>query len=143
MAEIINFQAGGDNDNKDIFSEDESIHEKEEVSLDSFIDDSAPNGNLSDYYGFNNAARLVSSTEEHAFEESDVKKFLGNNVEVRNYCVNSEDDMQEEEDIFADTSKKIEELKKTFQIPNGNVSEDSFLYAICYATPYDNEKNIF
>lgn len=143
MAELINFQAGGDNDNKDIFSEDESIHEKEEVSLYSFIDDSAPNGNLSDYYGFNNAARLVSSTEEHAFEESDVKKFLGNNVEVRNYCVNSEDDMQEEEDIFADTSKKIEELKKTFQIPNGNVSEDSFLYAICYATPYDNEKNIF
>lgn len=143
MAELINFQAGGDNDNKDIFSEDESIHEKEEVSLDSFIDDSAPNDNLSDYYGFNNAARLVSSTEEHAFEESDVKKFLGNNVEVRNYCVNSEDDMQEEEDIFADTSKKIEELKKTFQIPNGNVSEDSFLYAICYATPYDNEKNIF
>ena len=51
--------------------------------------------------------------------------------------------MQEEEDIFADTSKKIEELKKTFQIPNGNVSEDSFLYAICYATPYHNEKNIF
>lgn len=43
MAEFINFQA--DNDDEYVFSEDESIHNKNEVSLDSFNDDLTPGSN--------------------------------------------------------------------------------------------------
>ena len=75
-----------------IFCEGESIHDKDEVSLDSFVDDSTPDRNPSDYYGFTNVTRSVSSAEEDAFSESDVEKFLNNNVETR-YCINSEDEM--------------------------------------------------
>ena len=107
MAEFINFQAAVDNDDEIIVIGGESIHVKDEVSLDSFIDDSTPDKNPSDYYRFTNITRLVSSTEEDAFSESNVEKCLDNNVEARNYCIISSDEMTEEEDIFSNTGKKI------------------------------------
>ena len=85
MAEFIIFQAAVDNDNEYVFSEDEFIHDKKEVSLDSFIDDLTLDGNPLDYYGFTDATRAISCAEEDPFSESDVEKFLDNNVEARNY----------------------------------------------------------
>ena len=85
MAEFIIFQAAVDNDNEYVFSEDEFIHDKNEVSLDSFIDDLTLDGNPLDYYGFTNVTRAISCAEEDPFSESDVEKILDNNVEARNY----------------------------------------------------------
>ena len=59
---------------------------------------------MSDYDKFTNITRSVSSIEEGAFSESDVEKFLN---------INSEEEMLEEEDVFPDTSKKIEEFDKS------------------------------
>ena len=55
---------------------------------------------------------MLSSAEEDAFSEYDVEKFLENNVEARNYCVNSEDEMSEEEDILVNTGKKKRKNEK-------------------------------
>ena len=84
---------------------------KTEVSLHSFIVDFTFDGNPLDYYGFTDATRAISCAEEDPFSESDVEKFLDNNVEARNYWV--KDEMSEEGDVSADTTKT---LKNSFTI---------------------------
>ena len=120
MAEFIIFQAAVDNDNEYVFSEDEFIHDKNEVSLDSFIDDLTLDGNPLDYYGFTNVTRAISCAEEDPFSESDVEKILDNNVEARNYWVNSEDEMSKEGGVSADTTKNLKKFIYNFD----NVSEN-------------------
>ena len=120
MAEFIIFQAAVDNDNEYVFSEDEFIHDKNEVSLDSFIDDLTLDGNPLDYYGFTNVTRAISCAEEDPFSESDVEKILDNNVEARNYWVNSEDETSKEGGVSADTTKNLKKFIYNFD----NVSEN-------------------
>ena len=120
MAELIIFQAAVDNDNEYVFSEDEFIHDKNEVSLDSFIDDLTLDGNPLDYYGFTNVTRAISCAEEDPFSESDVEKILDNNVEARNYWVNSEDETSKEGGVSADTTKNLKKFIYNFD----NVSEN-------------------
>ena len=114
MAEFIIFQAAVDNDNEYVFSEDEFIHDKNEVSLDSFIDDLTLDGNPLDYYGFTNVTRAISCAEEDPFSESDVEKILDNNVEARNYWVNSEDETSKEGGVSADTTKNLKKFIYNF-----------------------------
>ena len=120
MAEFIIFQAAVDNDNEYVFSQDEFIHDKNEVSLDSFIDDLTLDGNPLDYYGFTNVTRAISCAEEDPFSESDVEKILDNNVEARNYWVNSEDETSKEGGVSADTTKNLKKFIYNFD----NVSEN-------------------
>ena len=120
MAEFIIFQAAVDNDNEYVFSEDEFIHDKNEVSLDSFIDNLTLDGNPLDYYGFTNVTRAISCAEEDPFSESDVEKILDNNVEARNYWVNSEDETSKEGGVSADTTKNLKKFIYNFD----NVSEN-------------------
>ena len=49
------------------------------------------------YYQLMNVTRSTSNAEEDAFSESDIKDFLDDNVEARNYCVDPENEMSEEE----------------------------------------------
>ena len=70
----------------------------------------APDGNPLDYYGFTNVTRAVSFAEEDPFSEYDVEKFLDNNIEARNYWVNSEDEMSKEGDVSADAATKLKNL---------------------------------
>ena len=120
MAEFIIFQAAVDNDNEYVFSEDEFIHDKNEVSLDSFIDDLTLDGNPLDYYGFTNVTTAITCAEEDPFSESDVEKILDNNVEARNNWVNSEDETSKEGGVSADTTKNLKKFIYNFD----NVSEN-------------------
>ena len=47
---------------------------------------------------------------------------------AKNYCVDSENEMSEEGNVFADSKKKVEELKKTLLMPNGKDSADSLYF---------------
>ena len=46
--------------------------------------------NLSDYYGFTTVSQTYSSTEEDVYSESDMRGFLDENVNPRNYWPNLE-----------------------------------------------------
>ena len=93
---------------------------KTEVSLHSFIVDFTFDGNPLDYYGFTDATRAISCAEEDPFSESDVEKILDNNVEARNYWVNSEDETSKEGGVSADTTKNLKKFIYNFD----NVSEN-------------------
>ena len=46
--------------------------------------------NLSDYSGFRTVSQTCSSTEEDVYSESDMRDFLDENVDARNYWPNLE-----------------------------------------------------
>lgn len=101
-----------------------------------FIDDftEIENNNPSDYYGSTNVTRILSSTEEDNFSQSDVDAFLEDDVEARNflppnYGHNKEDSV----DDFVNTENRVEKFKDTLLIPHEKDDNNSFLYSICYA----------
>ena len=109
MTNFIEFQVEG-NGNNDF---DGEFHkENHDLSLDSFIDYSTYENNRLDYYGFKNVRRSVNSAEEDAFSESDVKYLCEENVEVQNYCEDSEDEMSQDKDNFDNSNQKMNILIK-------------------------------
>ena len=121
----------------------ESEHEDDvddQVSLDNFIEDGPQiENNLPDYHPLRNITRSMSDTEEGAFPESDVEAFLDENTRAINYCLCSED---EEEDVFDETSKTIDNFKLTLMIPIRKDSTDSLFYLTCYAIHYMQTKKV-
>ena len=60
--------------------------------------------NLSDYSGFRTVSQTCSSTEEDVYSESDMRDFLDENVDARNYWPNleasdSESDVNDFKDV--------------------------------------------
>ena len=64
---------------------------------------SVVDNNLSDYYGFRTVSQTCSITEEDVYSESDVRDFLDENVDARNYWPNLEaSDSESDVDDFKD-----------------------------------------
>ena len=74
--------------------------------------------NLSDYYGFTTVSQTYSSTEEDVYSESDMRDFLDENVDARNYWPNLEaSDSESDIDDFKDVKLYIEKVKESLIIP--------------------------
>ena len=53
-------------------------------------------------------SRPVESAEDDAFSESDIKQFYNLDIEARDYCLNSDEALYDQEDNFLNSKKKIE-----------------------------------
>ena len=105
MAEFINPMTyvedntvSDDKDNKGMGIEDKKLNWDSLIDCVPVVDN-----NLSDYYGFTNVSQTYSSTEEDVYSESDMRDFLDENVDARNYWPNLEaSDSESDVDDFKD-----------------------------------------
>ena len=118
MAIFFEFQAEDDGNNS---SDDAFYKDNGEVSLSSFIDNSIYDNNPSDYFGFKHISRSVESAEKDAFSDSDIRHFCDENIEARNYCLNSDDETAEE-DNFQNAA-----FNKTLMTPRGKDTDDCLI----------------
>ena len=75
-------------------------------------------------------SRPVESAEDDVFSESDIKQFYNLDIEARDYCLNSDEALYDQEDNFLNSKKKIEIFLKSLQIPQGEDALKSSLYFI-------------
>ena len=77
--------------------------------------------------GFFIISRSVESAEEDGFSESKFQKFHNENVKPRNYCLNSDEEVFGNGDIFENPNKKVKDFRKILKIPPGEDNLDSLL----------------
>ena len=128
MADFIHFHF---EDAYNVYSSSDDQNDNSKVS--SFIDNTNYDENLSDYYGFLNVSRSAESAEEDALSESNVRQVNNENVEAENYCLNSDEEVSDNEDNFANSKEIIEDFIKSLKIPHEEENFDSLLYAIFYS----------
>ena len=127
--EFIHFEALDEDEYTD-FNVEGKVSDDE---LSSVVDDSEANENVCESYRFDNAARSTESALEYAFIRS--SRDLEVESDVINFYENS-DNESPEVDEFENSNKKVSKIANSLLIPNGQDSNDSLLYSICYVVHF-------
>ena len=130
VADFLLTEADVDEDGADTTMAEGNIVDKMTLSDEEFIDHSAIEQDVSEYYGFTNVLRQYDNAIQDSFSDFDF------NQEANNYC-NDDDDLQNlEVGEFKNYKFRVEKFEKTLLNPQGLNNENSFFYSILFAIRY-------